>query len=126
MVTLIKKKKSTRKMGAYYLRRTVIYYKNLGYDVEKLEVNFPFFIGGRTIFSRRDLLGADIAIWKKETNEFFLVQVKSTTEERENGVNKMKSEAKVEFEKKKLPECIKKKIIIWLPRQRPIVIEMGG
>lgn len=118
------KKKSTRSQGAYYLNKTKKYYLNLGYSIEKLEVNFPFFIGGRVIFSRRDLLGADLAVFKKETNEFFLVQVKSTTLDRYQGINAMKSEAKIEFEKKDLPECIKKKVIIWLPKSKPILFDL--
>lgn len=111
--------KSTRKQGAYYLLKTKKYFLALGYKVEKLEVNFPFFIGKKVLFSRRDLLGADLCIWNDK--EFHLVQVKSTTEDRENGISKVKSEAKVEFEKVGLPDFISKKIVIWIPRSKPII-----
>lgn len=116
------KKKSTRKQGALYLAKTKKYFLDLGYKVEKLEVNIPFWISGKAIFSRKDLLGSDLAVWTKD--EFFLVQVKSTSADTKDGVSKHKSEAKLNFEAVGLPDFIKKKIFIWIPRQKPIIYDL--
>lgn len=102
--------KSTRQQGAYYLRKSVDYWKALGWKVEKLEVPQYFFMKGKMIMgSRRDLLGADLGVWKGD--EFYLVQVKSTTEERKDGLSKVRSEAKINFEKVGVP--LKKIIMVW-------------
>lgn len=107
------KKKSTRAKGAYYLNKTKKYYLDLGWKVEKLEVAIPFFIGGRAIFSRKDLLGADLFIWKDK--ECALVQVKST--DNEKYISKHRSEAWSEFYDVPLTKIV----VIWVTGQKPII-----
>jgi len=106
--------KSNRQKGAYYLRRAILYFKELGWNVEKLEVSIPFFIKGRVLFSRKDLLGADLIIWKDK--EVFLVQVKSTIIGKK-GVYKNRSEAKSEFSDIPIP----KMIMLYEPRKKPLI-----
>ena len=107
------KKKSTRAKGTYYLLKTRKMYEALGWKVEKLEVAIPFFIGGRAIFSRKDLLGADLFIWKDK--ECALVQVKST--DNEKYVSHHRSEAWSEF----LDVPLTKIVVIWVTGQKPII-----
>lgn len=90
-------------------------YEALGYKTEKLEVSIPFFIGGRAIFSRKDLLGADLAIWKGD--EFAIVQIKSTDDRKY--VSKYRSEAMLEF----YDVPLRKIIVIWVKGEKPIIEE---
>lgn len=109
--------KSTRKQGAYYLKRSVDHFKKEGWKVEKLEVAIPFFINGRAIFSRKDLLGADLFCWND--TECFIVQVKSTDGIRSGAVSDVRLKAKKQFAEWNVP--LKKVIMIWVPRQKPLV-----
>jgi len=110
--------KSKRAKGTYYLNKAKKYFQDLGWKTEKLEVAIPFFIGGRAIFSRKDLLGADLFIWNN--TECALVQVKSTEDEKY--ISKHRSEAKSELLKHGVP--LKKIIVIYLPKKKPIIEEV--
>ena len=105
--------KSTRAQGNYYLNRTRKYYEARGWKTEKLEVAIPFFIKGRAIFSRKDLLGADLFIWKEK--ECALVQVKSMDDPKY--ISKHRSEAKSEF----LDVPLNKIIVLWVKGKPPII-----
>jgi hypothetical protein len=106
--------KSTRQTGAYYLTRSKKYWEDLGWNVEKLEVPQYFFMKGKMIMGgRKDLLGADLGIWKDK--EFFLVQVKFGDA---RSISIMRCEAIRNFDKVSVP--LKKIIQIWQPRKTPI------
>jgi hypothetical protein len=57
--------------------------------------------------------GEEIIFWNSKT----------TTLEVKDGVSKMKSSAKMEFEKYSFPKCVKRQAIIWLPKQKPIIYD---
>lgn len=110
--------KSKRQRGAYYLNRAIKYWENLGWETERLEIPQYFFIKGKMISgSRKDLLGADLCIWKN--GEFFLIQVKSTDGIRSGAIADVRLKAIKQFREKNVP--LKKKIMIWKPRMKPLI-----
>ena len=105
---------TTRKQGSYYLRKAIQYWKDLGWEVEKLEVPNIFFIGKKIVFGgRKDLLGADACVWKGD--DVRLIQVKST--ENPKYISKHRSEAKTEFSSVPIP----KYVMIYVKGEKPII-----
>jgi hypothetical protein len=41
-----------------------------------------------------------------------------------DGVAKMKSAGKIEYEKHKLPDFLVKQVVVWLPRKEPIIFNV--
>lgn len=109
--------KSKRSQGAYYMNKTRKYYEKLGWKTEKLEVSIPFFIKGKILFSRKDLLASDIIIWKDK--EVFLVQVKSTDGVRSGAIADVRLKAQKQFDECDIP--ILRLIVIWESRKKPLI-----
>jgi len=114
---------STNSRGNYYKKRSKEYYESLGYTVQLTEfVTSRPVGGGKIIYVKKDVFGSDgIAMNGKE---IIFWNSKATTEDREDGVSKMKSETKKEFEKYPFPPVVKRQAIIWLPRKKPIIISL--
>jgi len=110
---------STVKRGNYYKRKSKEYYESLGYIVQLTEFMCATVIKGRCFYRKIDIFGADgIAM---NGNEIIFWNSKATTPEVKDGVSKMKSSAKIEFEKYPFPKCVKLQAIIWQPREKPII-----
>ena len=110
---------STSSRGNYYKRKSKEYYEKLGYTVQLTEFCCGMVIKGRTIYRKIDIFGSDgIAMNDKE---IIFWNSKATTPEVKDGVSKMKSSAKMEFEKYPFPKNVKLQAIIWQPREKPII-----
>ena len=112
---------STNSKGNYYKRKSKVYYESLGYTVQLTEFVCSMIIKGHTIYRKIDIFGSDGVAMNSE--EIIFWNSKATTEDREDGIIKMKSEAKKEFEKYPFPKCVKRQAIIWLPRKKPIIYD---
>lgn len=113
---------STVSMGNYYKLRTKKWLEKNGYFVVLTEFTSCRPIGGgKMIWSKKDVCGADGIAMNGE--EIIFWNAKCTTKERLQGVNKHKSEGKIEFRKYPFPKSVKLHLYIWLPRQDPIVID---
>ena len=107
--------------GNYYKRKSKEYYEKLGYTVQLTEFCCGMIIKGRCIYRKIDIFGSDgIAM---NGNEVIFWNSKATTRDVQDGISKMKSSAKLEFEKYPFPTSVKKQAIIWLPRENPIIFD---
>lgn len=114
---------STTGRGNYYKRKSKLYYESLGYTVQLTEFTCALMIGRKCIYRKIDIFGSDgIAMNGKE---IIFWNSKATTEDVKDGVAKMKSQAKMEFEKYPFPESVKRQAIIWLPKKKPIIFEFS-
>lgn len=113
---------STVSSGNYYKQRTKKYLENLGYFVVLTEFTSCRPIGGgKMIWTKKDVCGADgIAM---NGSEIIFWNAKSTTKEREQGVNKHKWQGRSEFKKYPFPLSVKLHLYIWLPREQPIIVD---
>lgn len=113
---------STTARGNYYKKKTKEYYESLGYTVQITEFMCGRMVApGKIIYQKRDVFGSD-GISMNGT-EIIFWNSKATTEDREDGITKMKSEAKVEFEKFPFPAGVKKQAVVWLPKKKPIIFD---
>jgi len=112
------KKTSTVARGNYYLNKTIKFFKEEGYECEKLEKLTGTWIGDRMIWKKNDLLYSDMLAYGN--GEFILIQVKGGSKVNFNSA--VKNYGKLQ---KKLPSCIKLMVVVWRPRVRmPEVIEI--
>lgn len=114
---------SSTSRGNYYKKKTKDYFEKLGYVTQISEFMCGRMIGeGKMIYVKKDLFGSDgISMNGKEV---IFWNSKATTAERKDGITKMASEARVEFAKYPFPENVKRQAVIWLPKQKPIIIEL--
>ncbi len=114
---------STTSKGNYYKKKTQEYFEKLGYTTQITEFMCGRMIpGNRMIYVKRDVFGSDgISMNGKE---IIFWNSKATTNDRLYGVTNMKSEAKVEFEKYPFPPSVKRQAVIWLPRKKPIIVDL--
>jgi hypothetical protein len=114
---------STVSKGNYYKDKTKKWYEKHGYTVQITEFMCGRQIpGGRIVYQKRDVFGSDgIAMNGKE---IIFWNSKSTTEERVSGLEKHKSEGKIEFNKFPFPENIKRHVVVWQPRKKPKIYEL--
>jgi len=111
--------------GNYYKRKTREYLKKLGFTVQLTEfVSSRPIGGGRMIWTKKDVFGADGIAMNGEDIIFW--NAKATTPNRIQGVNKHKSEGKLEFAKYPFPKCVKLHLYIWEPRKQPIIIDCNA
>jgi hypothetical protein len=115
--------KSSTAKGNYYKAKSKLYYESLGYETQLTEFMCGRAIpGGKIFYVKRDVFGSDgISMNGKE---IIFWNSKATTEDRKDGVTKMKSEGKVEFEKFPFPDTVKRQVIIWLPKKKPIIVDL--
>ena len=72
---------------SYYVKRTMTWLEDMGYVTEKVEVNYSTRIGGRDIYVKRDMWGADIAVRNKEHIAF--IQVKTSDKQISTGIRQL-------------------------------------
>lgn len=114
---------STTSKGNYYKVKTKKFYEDNGFTVQITEFMCGRMIpGGRMIYVKKDIFGSDLIAMNG--TEIIFVNSKATTEDRKDGITKMKSEGKVEFEKYPFPPGVKRQVAIWLPRKDPIIIDL--
>jgi len=113
---------STTSKGNYYRKRSKEYYEKLGFFTQITEFVTSIKTPKGTFYKKIDIAGADGL--SMNGKEIIFWNSKATTEDRENGISKMKSEAKVEFEKYPFPPCVKRQVIIWLPRKEPLIFDL--
>lgn len=107
--------------GNYYKRKSKEWYESKGYTVQLTEFACGMIIKGRCIYRKIDIFGSDgIAM---NGDEIIFWNSKATMPEVKDGVTKMKSSAKLEFEKYPFPKNVRRQAIIWLPRQEPIIFD---
>jgi len=113
---------STVSRGNYYKRKSKEYYEKLGYVVQLTEFTCALVVKGRCFYRKIDIFGSDgISMNGKE---IIFWNSKATTPEVKDGVSKMKSQAKIEFEKYPFPKNIIKQAIIWQPRKKPLIYNL--
>ena len=113
---------STISRGNYYKRKTRDWYEKQGFVCQLSEFTCGIMAGRRTFYRKIDLFGSDLICMNGK--EIIFANSKATTEDRKDGISKMKSEAKIEFEKYPFPASIKKQVVIWLPKQKPQVFNL--
>jgi len=111
---------STTQRGNYYRKKSKEYYEKLGFTVQITEFVCGRMIApGKMIYQKRDVFGSDgIAMNGKE---IIFWNSKSITTGR---LAIEKCEGKKEFEKYPFPDCVKRQLIIWKPREKPIIIDI--
>jgi len=111
---------STTSRGNYYKRRSKEYYEKLGYTVELTEFVTTRFIGkAKPIYVKKDILKSDGIAYNEK--EFILWNSKHTLT---GNISSEKSSGKKDYEAIIVPPFIKKHLIIWQPRQIPVVFEI--
>jgi hypothetical protein len=115
---------STTSKGNYYKRKTKVYFEKLGYTVQLTEFVCALQVKGKCFYRKIDIFGSDgIAMNGKE---IIFWNSKATTPEVKDGVSKMKSSAKLEFEKYPFPKNVKLQAVVWLPKQKPIIFNLNS
>ena len=113
---------STTSRGNYYKRKTKGYYESLGYIVQFTEFTCGIKVPGRILYRKIDIFGSDgISMNGKE---IIFWNSKATTEDRKDGISKMRSEARLKFAQYPFPKSVKLQVVIWLPRKKPIVEDL--
>jgi len=111
---------STVSRGNYYKRKSKEWYEKQGYTVQLTEFMCATVVKGRCFYRKIDIFGSDgIAMNGKE---IIFWNSKATTPDRKDGIAKMKSKTKLEFEKYPFPKSVKRQAIIWQPRQKPLIV----
>ena len=85
---------STTSRGNYYKRRTKEWYEKQGFVCQLSEFTCGIMAGRKTFYRKVDLFGSDLICMNGK--EIVFTNSKATTEDREDGISKMKSEAKIE------------------------------
>lgn len=118
-------KTSTQK-GNYYKKKTQQWFQAKGYETQLTEfVTTRPIGGGKVIYVKKDVYSSDGI--SMNGDEIIFWNSKATTEDRQDGITKMKSEAKIAFEKHNFPKCVKRQAIVWLPRiKEPYVFEFNN
>lgn len=112
---------STTSRGNYYKRKSKQYYEKLGYYTVLTEFVTSIKTPKGTFYKKIDIVGSDGL--SMNGKEIIFWNSKATTEDVKDGISKMKSEAKIEFEKYPFPQNIKRQAIIWLPKKQPIIFD---
>ncbi len=112
---------STTSRGNAYKKRTMEMYQALGYVVQLTEFNTARFIGpGKVIYVKKDVFGSDgIAMNGKEI--IFWNSKHGTTE---HGLSNSKASGKHDFNKYPFPPFVKRQIVFWKPRKKPVIIDV--
>lgn len=109
---------SNSSRGNYYKRKTREYYEKLGYTVQLTEFMCATVIKGRCFYRKIDIFGSDgISMNGKE---IIFWNSKSTISGR---MSQEKSGGKKDFSKYPFPPCVKRQLVIWEPRKKPIIID---
>ncbi len=111
---------SNSSRGNYYKVKSKEYYEALGYTTQITEFNCGQMIApGRIIFKKKDVFGSDgISMNGKEI--IFWNSKSSIT----GNISNVKSSGKKDFEKYPFPDCVKRQLIIWEPRKKPVIITL--
>lgn len=113
---------STVKRGNYYKRKSKEYYESLGYTVQLTEFMCATVIKGRCFYRKIDVFGSDgIAMNGKE---IIFWNSKHMAQGQKMNSDGQITRAKQEFEKYPFPESVKRQLIVWQPRKKPIIIEL--
>lgn len=113
---------SATKKGNYYKKKTKLYYELLGYTVQLTEFTCGMVIKGRAIYRKIDIFGADgIAMNGKE----IIFWNSKATEIGSKGLSWHKSTGKTEFEKYPFPASVKRQLVLWEPRKKPVIVELA-
>lgn len=113
---------STTSRGNYYKRKSKEYYEKLGYVVQLTEFMCATVVKGRCFYRKIDIFGSDGIAMNGE--EIIFWNSKATTPQVKDGISKHKSQGKLEFEKYPFPKSVKRQLIIWQPRQKPVIIDL--
>lgn len=111
---------SNTSRGNYYKKRTQEYYEKLGYTVQITEFMCGRMIpGGKMIYVKRDVFGSDgIAMNGKE----IIFWNSKATVSGSNSWNK--STGKKDFAQYPFPPCVKKQLVMWEPRKKPVIVDL--
>ncbi len=113
---------STVSRGNMYKKKTMEMYQKLGYVVQLTEFNTARYIGPkRLVFVKKDVFGADgISMNGKEI--IFWNSKHGTTA---SGLKDSLYSGKKDFAKFPFPGSVKRQIVFWEPRKKPVVIDVG-
>jgi len=111
---------STISRGNYYKRKSKEWYEKNGFTVELTEFVCGRMIGkGQMIYQKKDILASDGIAYNEK--EFILWNSKHTVTGDKSSV---KYDGKEEYKNIVVPPFIKKQLIIWEPRKKPVIIEL--
>jgi hypothetical protein len=117
----MKKKSSSVSRGNYYKKLSKKYYEEKGFTVELTEFMAARFIApGKVIYQKKDILKSDGCAYNE--TEFILWNSKSAI--KPEYVSREKSQGSKEYRELIVPKFIKKQLIIWQPRQKPIIVDV--
>jgi len=112
---------STTSKGNYYKRKSKEYYEKLGYETQITEFMTTRPIGGgKVIYVKKDVFSADGISMNGEEIIFWNSKHFSGT----NSLSNEKSSGKKDFNKHKFPTCVKRQLIIWESRKKPVIITL--
>lgn len=115
---------SNNSKGNYYKRKTREWFDKRGYTTQLTEFTCGMIVKGRCIYRKIDIFGSDGISMNGQ--EIIFWNSKATTPEREQGINKHKSQGKIEFAKFPFPKEVKRQLFIWEPRKEPVIIDCNG
>lgn len=112
---------STTSRGNMYKKKTMEHFQMLGYVTQLTEFNTARHIGpNRVIYVKKDVFGADgISMNGKE-----IIFWNSKHDTVGRGLATVTRECKEEFAKYPFPPCVKRQLVYWQPRKKPIVINV--
>lgn len=108
--------------GNYYKRKTKEWLEKKGYTVQLTEfVSSRPIGGGKMLWTKKDVFGSDgIAMNGKE---IIFWNAKATTNDVIGGMYSHKYSGIAEYKKYPFPDCVKRHLYIWRPRQEPVIID---
>ena len=110
---------SSNSRGNYYKKKTQKWYEDQGYTVELTEFVCARQIPGRIIYKKVDILASDGIAYNEK--EFILWNAKSTNM---GHVSWLKSTGSKDYRNINTPPFIKKQLVIWEPRKKPVVVDV--
>lgn len=113
---------STTSRGNYYKSKTKAYYEALGYTVQITEFMCGRQIApGKIIYVKKDVFGSDGIAMNGEEIIFWNSKHFTGT----NTLANEKSSGKKDFAQFPFPSCVKRQLVIWEPKKKPVIIDCG-
>lgn len=112
---------STTSRGNYYKRKTREFYEKLGYTVQLTEFMCAMVVKGRCFYRKIDIFGSDGIAMNGE--EIIFWNSKHMAQGQKLNKDGQVSTSRKEFNQYPFPPFVKKQIVIWEPRKKPIVID---
>jgi len=113
---------STTSRGNYYKKKTQGYFEKLGYETQITEFMCGRMIApGKIIYVKRDVFSSD-GISMNGIEIIFWNSKHMTTGDKNNWDTQVRA-AKKEFASHLFPSFVKRQIVMWEPKKKPVIID---